>query len=440
VVQQLDQDKPLALARTEADRLAETIPEITSSASSRPTLSTARAVSKAVAPGPSKSALDFAGAGFEDEDFELQAALQASLRPDTSTSTSTSTNPHSAQFNPTRTSNLGDDWDFPTTRRAFGTRTAAAAAPLTSHFDSIDSSARHAREELARFQQEQEEALRETYEEEIALGNGPPTRSSAPATRRRAAQPDEEEEEMLRRAIAASSQDSAPPEHPASRPAVTEEDDDDASDDDAYMDIDDSDDEDEQAYLEKVLKERQEHQQMLDNAARMSATSYARAAGSLATSIVPGASTSRVQSAYRGLGLSGISSRVPDAPPVIPPLADITGSNASHLEDARYYDDEDEMLQAALKASLEDAPVNFVVPEPAPEPVTPEARGATSTSTPVPSASNQLHVVPSAPKTTAKPKDESEDEEEEEEEEEEEAPKPLTAEQLRAARLARFGG
>jgi ataxin-3 len=103
----------------------------------------------------------------------------------------------------------------------------------------------------------------------------------------------------------------------------------------------------------------------------------------------------------------------------------VTGSNASHLEDARYYDDEDEMLQAALKASLEDAPVDFVVPEPVAKPITPEARGATSTSTPAPSASNQPPVASSAPKTTAKPEDESEDEEDGEEEEEEEASKTL---------------
>ena len=66
MVQQLDQNRSLALARTEADHLAEAIPEITSSTTSRPTLSTARAVSKAVAPGPSKSASNFVGAGLED--------------------------------------------------------------------------------------------------------------------------------------------------------------------------------------------------------------------------------------------------------------------------------------------------------------------------------------------------------------------------------------
>jgi hypothetical protein len=352
--------------------------------------------------------------------------------------TSTPANPSSVQINPTRTSTVASDWDFPATRRAFGTQTATAAAPSASHLDSLDSSARRAREELARFQQEQEEALRDTYDEEIAMGNRPPTLGSPSAARRRTAQPDEEEEEMLRRAIEASRKDSAPlPERPTGRPTVAEEEDGDAFDDDAYMEVDE-DDEEEQAYLAKILKEKQEHQQMLDNAARASASSYARTAGSLATNTVPRAPLNRTQHAYQSLGLSGISSHVPDAPPVIPPLVEVTGSNASHLEDARYYDDEDEMLQAALKASLEDAPVNFLVPEPAPKPVMPEARGATPTPSPAPSASNQPPVASTAPKTMTKPEDESEDEEDESEEEEE-APKPLTAEQLRAARLARFG-
>ena len=434
VVQQADQSRPLALARTEADDAAGAIPEDTGFAT-RPTLSTARTIGKAVAPGPSKSAFGLAGAGLEDEDFELQAALQASLlQPPLQENASSSTNHTSVQTNPARTSN---DWNFPSTSSVFGTRTATTAAPSSAHLESLDSSARRAREELARFQQEQEELLRETYDDEIALGNREPTLGSASAARRRAAQPDEEEEEMLRRAIEASRQDTAlPPDPPAIRPTVAEEDDD-TFDEDTYMEIDDE--EDEQAYLEKFLKEKREHQEMLASAARTSASSYARAAGSLATGIVPRAPPHRIQPIYEGLGLTGISSRIPDAPPVIPPLVGITGSNASHLADARYYDDEDEMLQAALKASLEDYPDNFVVPEPAPT-ITPEARGATSTSTPVPSTSDRPPITSPEPKTTAKPKEESEDDEEEESESEEEASKPLTAEQLRAARLARFGG
>ena len=440
VVQQADQGRPLALARTEADDAAGTIPEITGSAT-RPTLSTARNISKAVARGPSKSAFDLAGAGLEDEDFELQAALQASLlQPPLQENTSTSANPASAQTNPTRTSISANDWNFPSTSSVFGTRTGTAAAPSSAHLESLDSSARRAREELARFQQEQEEALRETYEDEIALGNEEPDFGSASVARRRAAQPDEEEEEMLRRAIEASRQDSVlPTEPPGIRPTVAEEEeDDDAFDDDTYMDIDDE--EDEQAYLEKVLKEKRDHEELLASAARTSASSYARVAGSLATGSVPRTSLHRARATYGGLGLTGTSSRVPDAPPVIPPLVGITGSNASHLADARYYDDEDEMLQAALKASLEDYPVDFVVPESAPKPITPEARGATSTSTPVPSSSNHLPIAPPESKPTAKSKEESEDDEEEESESEEEASKPLTAAQLRAARLARFGG
>jgi hypothetical protein len=447
VVQQLDQSRPLALARTEADNAAETIPEITGSAN-HPTLSTARTISKVGAPGPSKSGFDLASAGLEGEDLELQAALQASLlQAPLQENTSTSANSPSVQTNPTRTSISANDWNFPSTSSVFGTRTetATAAVPSAAHIESLDSSARRAREELARFQEEQEEALREAYEDEIALGNRAPALGSASVARRRAAQPDEEEEEMLRRAIEASRQDFVlPPELPGSRPAVAEEedgdgdDDDDDTFDDDYMEIDDE--EDEQAYLEKVLKEKREHEELLASAARTSASSYARAAGSLATGVVSRAPPHRVQPTYEGLGLTGTSSRVPDVPPVIPPLVGITGSNASHLEGARYYDDEDEMLQAALKASLEDYPVNFVVPKPTPKPITPEARGATSTSTSVPSASNQPPVASPEPKTTAKAKDESEGDEEEESGSEGEAPRPLTAEQLRAARLARFGG
>jgi hypothetical protein len=314
VVQQLDQSRPLALARTEADNAAETIPEITGSAN-HPTLSTARTISKVGAPGPSKSGFDLASAGLEGEDLELQAALQASLlQAPLQENTSTSANSPSVQTNPTRTSISANDWNFPSTSSVFGTRTATTAAPSSAHLESLDSSARRAREELARFQREQEEALRETYEDEIALGDEEPAFGSASVARRRAAQPDEEEEEMLRRAIEASRQDSVlPPEPPGIRPTVAEEDDDDTFDDDTYMEIDDE--EDEQAYLEKVMREKRDHEELLASAARTSASSYARVAGSLATSIVPRAPPHRARATYEGLGLTGISSRVPDAPP-----------------------------------------------------------------------------------------------------------------------------
>ncbi|KAG8779727.1 hypothetical protein FRC12_023886 [Ceratobasidium sp. 428] len=111
----------------------------------------------------------------------------------------------------------------------------------------------------------------------------------------------------------------------------------------------------------------------------------------------------------------------------------------------RHYDDEDAELQAALKASLEEAtnpsssgPVEQVLPPP--RPAAPASVPERMT-VPVDRA-----PVPGAPVPASEDGEEGEDDEDEEEEEEEKTPAPAPkaevadAEEMRRLRLARFGG
>ncbi|KAI0045286.1 Josephin-domain-containing protein [Auriscalpium vulgare] len=146
-ITQTDPSAPLALTRTDADHVASTLPEPTSAAP-RTHLSTARTPR--------------APAGLEDEDLELQAALQASLGgesapwPQSSSSSSSATPPPTLEplqgiFPPASAS----PWP------ASGSGAGAAADPVAA------STARN-RALFERMRREQEFALRETYADEVA--------------------------------------------------------------------------------------------------------------------------------------------------------------------------------------------------------------------------------------------------------------------------------
>jgi ataxin-3 len=373
----MDPLAPLALARTKADEIAATIPEITSGSNR---ISTSRTLKSSSGKPSQNTAGEWASVGLEDEDMALQAALYASVlgQPE-STPASASIVPELARPGTSRRDS--EEWDIRGASSVFGGSSSRSRAPPASTA-------------LARFDEEQmggldEPIVGEESDHMIAsiLSNErgfedlspviPPSRTRP----RRQRQEDEEEEEMVRRAIEASQREER----------------EDEVDDVDMIHFDEEehhgflDDEDEERELQRLLAQRQRDRQPL----------------------------------------------LPELP-IIPALdpnptfdrfgAPALGANAAHL--SRTYDDEDTELQAALKASLEAAPVDFSVPPP-PKPATRAVSNDIDTAA----------AVSTSASTSKRVEDEEEDEEEEEETEEEpEPPKQPTAEEMRKARLARFGG
>ncbi|KAF7973698.1 hypothetical protein HWV62_14370 [Athelia sp. TMB] len=206
-VVQIDPTQPLALTRTDADDVAATLPE-PSSSSARAHISTARTPTAGSASASTSAPGGFEHIeGFEDEDMELQAALQASLgggeykftlplrRP-------TVPAPPPLGFPTGRVDTVpdlddGSDIDFPNATAGAGAPENETTVPIPSQEDedSMDPVARSMlrnKRMLERMKREQEYALREQYESEVA-GSSRPRR-----------QAEEEEEENIRRAIAES--------------------------------------------------------------------------------------------------------------------------------------------------------------------------------------------------------------------------------------------
>ncbi|KZP34624.1 Josephin-domain-containing protein [Athelia psychrophila] len=327
-VVQTDPHAPLALIRTDADDVASTLPEPSSSAarsSSTPHLSTTRtptagASSSASAPGPAAAPGHFAGIeGFEDEDMELQAALQASLGGGEYTFIPPPRMPPPRPAAPPlgfptgRIDTPPDILPEPEIEFPAHARGPALASPVPTQededadaMDPVEKSMLRNRRMLERVKREQEFALREQYDQEAGAGT-----SSRP--RRQA---EEEEEENIRRAIAES--EAMARTYP--RPNQEEE--------DAAMDVDDSDDED---YV------------------------------------------------------------VPRAPVLgHPSLPDVAPAQPEYMAH-RVYDDDDAELQAALKASLEHMPEGFTVPEVQPPPSAPPP-GPSSSSAQAPPLRRQESV------------------------------------------------
>ncbi|KAI0661294.1 Josephin-domain-containing protein [Cubamyces menziesii] len=326
-VLQRDPEGALAIPRTEADEIAASIPE-----SAATHYSSSRQASTSNHPLTGVE-------GFDDEDMELQAALQASLAggafdPSTlpvfsSAGAGDSRNYQSSTSYqaPSRTyaSAAGrdyemiDDNDDDDDEVEIVERARAAAAPAEPE-DAVAASMARQRAMMERMRRHQEAALREQYEDEVA-------QFGAAAARRR--QQDEDEDEMLRRAIAESE---AMAQAEAARQPSSEQ---------------------------------------------------------------PGEESASA------------------APP------------ARAWQQHRVYDDEDEELQAALRASLETVPEGFRVPSPPPVVPPQPPRQASGSSTPQPPP---IQRQPSSDVET---------------ESEAEAPEPeeqLSMEEIRRRRLARFGG
>jgi len=164
-VVQSDPSAPLALTRTEADYIAATLPDPNSNVSP---LSAAR------------SPRDEAFQGFEEEDFELQAALQASLAG----------SDHPGAW--------GDYSAGPST-----TPGVTSVLSRTENVDPVTASIERNRLMLQRMREEQEYAQREALTLS-AEGMTPEQIAAQDARREARRRQEEEEEENLRRAIAES--------------------------------------------------------------------------------------------------------------------------------------------------------------------------------------------------------------------------------------------
>ncbi|THH17732.1 hypothetical protein EW146_g3149 [Bondarzewia mesenterica] len=322
---------PLSLPRCAADELAQTLPEPSSAASSS-RLSTTRT--------------PHAPEGLEHEDYDLQAALQASLASGTFSGWERGppiVNPASGSSG-TRTPHASAS--------TFGSSSsslpppAPAPAPEPQPSDPITASMARNQALLQRMQREQEYMLQEQYEEEVARMNiGVPRALGRPTE----TQGEEGEDELLRRAIAES---------------------------------------------EALARQREQAEDDMDVD-------------------VEGAEERRSQQPSRG------------------PSAHLGGAVMSG---DRVYDDDDEQLQAALKASLESVPAGFRVPE------LPASRAFVqppATSIPSAGASDQ-HV-----RTSSMAETETETESEPETGSEvptgNEQKEDLNLEEMRRRRLARFG-
>ncbi|KAA1473940.1 Josephin-domain-containing protein [Dentipellis sp. KUC8613] len=353
-VTQSNPDAPLALPRTQADEVAATLPDPAGGRSAQ--LSTSRTPR--------------APSGLEDEDLELQAALQASLSADPQAAWAqvqaqwgeSSGSGASTSTSGFRGSGSSSRADVPHNRGLSNpTLPQVPFAPLgpsssgnllpplaDNPEDPVAAGVARNRALLERMQREQEAALRESYEEEIArFGTGAGT-SAGPVQAGPSAEDDEDEQ--LRRAIAESEAlargDQA---HAGGR-------DDELLDDDG-MDLD------------------APHQGPVQTHA------YA-------------------QPEHRW-----------------PAPGD------------RVYDDDDAELQAALRASLEDVPPEFRIPD-TPPPARPEPPSA-----PAPAAPSSALSAETESDRTSNAETETEGEAEAEPQEEQ-----VSVEEMRRRRLARFGG
>ena len=315
---QQDIEAKLALPRVDVDELFASIPEEAAGNFSH---------SYAAARASSSSAHMQGIEGFEDEDLELQRALQASLGGGDYGDYIPQRFAPPPQQHPSRTSTgvpiqreyeviESDDEDMPD---------QVTAEPEAGPVDPVAASMARQRAIMERMQRAQELALQEQYEGEVA-------RMNAAAQMRRARGDEEDEDEMLRRAIAESE-------------------------------------------------------------------AMAQTQG------------------------SGQSSPDEDAPAAAAAAPQEHPAWRQH----RVYDDEDEELQAALRASLETVPPGFRVPSP--PPVVPQRSSQEST----PPAQ-----VPSPPPLQRQASSDIETESEADTAEAE--PEQLSMEEIRRRRLARFGG
>jgi len=196
-VVQANPDGPLALPRTEADVLASTLPEPSSSSSSRTSFK--RTLSGAEDTG----AMDVDHDDFADEDLELQAALQASLLESGATeehqpgpAPANPTVPAWPQIRPQR--QPSEPLESESTPSASPFRDPLLNLPGHADVDPVTASRERNRYLLRRMQEEQERAAQALWSEEDL---NPEERTALEERRRVRQQQENEEAEQLRLAI-----------------------------------------------------------------------------------------------------------------------------------------------------------------------------------------------------------------------------------------------
>lgn len=339
-----DPSHPLALPQTDADAIATTLPEPTSSA----------AASRLPGTAPSTGAPMEAIEGFEDEDMELQRALQASLAGGSI-----------------------DDLFIPAPINTYAQATTSASRPLSPlHIPGempLDESSSPIHDDLdpVAASRERNRRMLERMKAEQQWAHQSLPREEDDAASRRRRQREEEEDEQLRLAIAESeamAAASGSSSVSASKPKPSNGDDDEDSDADTDIEIEPP----------------------------------SRPAEPNERRVVPLPTTS-----------------------------------FSHLE--RVYDDDDAELQAALKASMEHMPEGYVAPEFS-NPISPPR------SRPIPESELPLPPRFAAAAAAAQAKSQASTPANEEAAEEDVAspssppPAPVSMDEIRRMRLARFGG
>ncbi|KAL5528170.1 hypothetical protein ACEPAF_7306 [Sanghuangporus sanghuang] len=381
-VVQADPTKPIALPRTEADIAAATL----DAPDSAPGHSFASSSSVPGAfPGAEEVLIpDEEDYNIDSEDVELQAALAASLTGADQSFGQHAYVPRAPVPAPSLRQApapppLGDDMDV----ESSGPSTPSQAPGQTgAEQDLVAASMARSRQMLERMQRMQEEALRETYEgEATSAGQLEQQQASVPQRRRTR---EEEDQEELERAIAASI---------AEHNAQTGE----------------GGDEDEDGSGEDWLPEESNK----ENAPTGSQSQRPQ--------LHPGAVSS-------GPSTTGVTSG---------------GVRTESGEIVRVYDDEDEALQEALRASLQSMPEGFVhaPTPPRPEPITPPSAAAAASAPP---ASGTSKAAPRATPGDEEMVDADTVAEADADAERASSPPPPPAqvdlEEMRRRRLARFAG
>ncbi|EJD03337.1 Josephin-domain-containing protein [Fomitiporia mediterranea MF3/22] len=388
-VVQEDPNKPLALPRTEVDLAAATLdsPDTTSSIPGAfPSSQGAQDTSEVVIPDEG----DF---DINNEDVELQAALAASLSGADHSFGQHAYVPQAPVPAPalrraptppgTRSAPLVVDDDDDDMIIESAPPSAIAPSSATPHSDPVAASMARNAQMLERMRRMQEAALRETYEDEVS-GRRPP--SQLQRTR------EEQEQEELERAIAASVAEHNNSGNQRRTPILLDEGDD---ADGEWVPEEDADEGDK----ENV-----------------------------------NAPTRRSQPTRASPGTPGSSSTPGTTAAAVPPT--------QYEEVHRVYDDEDEQLQEALRASLRSMPEGFAHPssparrEPS-KPVSVPAPDSLSAPVPVPAPESTNQATGGVDSAGSSQQKSSE------EELEDEPPAPpaqVDVEEMRRRRLARFGG
>ncbi|KAG9221109.1 hypothetical protein CCMSSC00406_0005452 [Pleurotus cornucopiae] len=201
VVTQADPSAPLALARTDADQIAATLPEPSEAPNYQASRSyTTHPTTTASTSRNTGNLEDDGMEGFEDEDLELQAALQASMMSPSGRDTPMepphlaratvplpSSGPPSAPGSGAMTPQTGGRFPEPP---IFGAPVHPPHPTGDADLDPVAASMERNRVRLQRMREQQEFAQREMWAERGFGPEGPPPRDD-----------DNDEDEMLRKAI-----------------------------------------------------------------------------------------------------------------------------------------------------------------------------------------------------------------------------------------------